>query len=381
MTDRKYSSNAQPTTLSADINNSTTTIPVVATTGFPATPFILAISPGEATQELVLVTAVAGLNLTATRGYDSSTAQSHSLGAAVRHSHAGIDFRDSRNHENASTGVHGVTGAVVGTTDTQALTHKDLSSATNTFPSTLATDAEVSAAQAAAVATAAVATATVATNLAAHAADTSTHGVAVAIVGTTEAQTLTNKTLALGSNTVSGTTAQFNAANTDGDFATLAGSETLSNKTLAAPVFSGDYVGSVKFARKAGSESVTSSTTFQDDDDLTFTVEANSTYEVTGVLSYDGDAAGGLKLALVGPTGYAVNIMLTSSTVLSMYETGDTANFGTSGATIHLPMDLQGLLRTSSTAGTFKVRWAQSSSSATPTRLLTDSYLTLRKVA
>lgn len=48
----------------------------------------------------------------------------------------------------------------------------------------------------------------------------------------TATHTLTNKTIALGSNTVSGTTAQFNTALTDGDFATLAGTETLSNKTI-----------------------------------------------------------------------------------------------------------------------------------------------------
>ena len=52
----------------------------------------------------------------------------------------------------------------------------------------------------------------------------------------TQTVTLTNKTLALGSNTISGTTAQFNTALTDGDFATLAGTETLTNKTLTAPV-------------------------------------------------------------------------------------------------------------------------------------------------
>ena len=47
-------------------------------------------------------------------------------------------------------------------------------------------------------------------------------------------QTLTNKTLALGSNTVSGTTAQFNTTLSDGSFATLVGSETLTNKTINA---------------------------------------------------------------------------------------------------------------------------------------------------
>lgn len=55
----------------------------------------------------------------------------------------------------------------------------------------------------------------------------------------TATQTLTNKTIALGSNTVSGTTAQFNTALTDGDFATLAGTEALSNKTITGSTISG----------------------------------------------------------------------------------------------------------------------------------------------
>ena len=46
-------------------------------------------------------------------------------------------------------------------------------------------------------------------------------------------ETLTNKTVALGSNTVSGTIAQFNTAVTDADFATLAGSETFTNKSIS----------------------------------------------------------------------------------------------------------------------------------------------------
>ena len=50
--------------------------------------------------------------------------------------------------------------------------------------------------------------------------------------------TLTNKTINLSSNTLTGTTAEFNTALSDGSFVTLAGSETLTNKTLTTPVIS-----------------------------------------------------------------------------------------------------------------------------------------------
>ena len=46
-------------------------------------------------------------------------------------------------------------------------------------------------------------------------------------------QTLTNKTINLTSNTLTGTTAQFNTALSDANFTTLAGSETLTNKTIS----------------------------------------------------------------------------------------------------------------------------------------------------
>jgi hypothetical protein len=57
-------------------------------------------------------------------------------------------------------------------------------------------------------------------------------------------QTLTNKSVALGTNTITGTIAEFNTALTDQNFATVAGSETLTNKTLTsaaltAPVITG----------------------------------------------------------------------------------------------------------------------------------------------
>ena len=55
------------------------------------------------------------------------------------------------------------------------------------------------------------------------------------IIFADSADTLTNKTIALGSNTISGTLAQFNSALTDDSFASLTGSETLTNKTFTSP--------------------------------------------------------------------------------------------------------------------------------------------------
>jgi hypothetical protein len=46
-------------------------------------------------------------------------------------------------------------------------------------------------------------------------------------------ETLSNKTISLSNNTISGTTAEFNTALTDDNFATIAGTETLSNKSIS----------------------------------------------------------------------------------------------------------------------------------------------------
>jgi hypothetical protein len=48
-------------------------------------------------------------------------------------------------------------------------------------------------------------------------------------------ETLTNKSISLATNTLTGTLAEFNTALADADFATIAGTETLTNKTLTSP--------------------------------------------------------------------------------------------------------------------------------------------------
>jgi hypothetical protein len=50
--------------------------------------------------------------------------------------------------------------------------------------------------------------------------------------------TFSNKSISLATNTITGTKAEFNSAMSDADFATIAGSETLTNKTLTTPVIS-----------------------------------------------------------------------------------------------------------------------------------------------
>ena len=64
--------------------------------------------------------------------------------------------------------------------------------------------------------------------------------------------TLSNKSIDLSTNTLTGTTAEFNTALSDNDFATLNGTETLTNKTLTSPVLN----------------TAISGTAFKDEDDM-----------------------------------------------------------------------------------------------------------------
>lgn len=139
MAARNYSNIASEAQCSVLLGSADTTISLANFSGFPAAPFIAAIDPDIASEEIVLVTAVTGSTVTMTRAYNGTTAKSHSAGAVFRHVAAALDFTEANSHVNASAAVHGVAGALVGTTDTQTLSNKTLTSPSISDPTVTGT--------------------------------------------------------------------------------------------------------------------------------------------------------------------------------------------------------------------------------------------------
>ena len=101
MARRYYSSTAARTTLSADINNSVTTVGVTAVSGWPASfPYTIIIDQDTINEEVVTVTARTGTTLTVIRGVDGTTAVGHTAGAAINHGVSARDFDEPNEHVN-----------------------------------------------------------------------------------------------------------------------------------------------------------------------------------------------------------------------------------------------------------------------------------------
>lgn len=213
---------------------------------------------------------------------------------------------------------------------------------------------------------------------------------------------LSNGNLYLGNSTNSAAELRFAEPSSSGsNYTTLKAQAQSANITLTLPASQGAAnsvltndgngnltwgLGSVQFAEKSADESVTSSTTLQDDNDFTFTLGANQTYEVTGLIKASCGGTGLLKAQFVAPSGSTefINIFINRTATDDVsFMTSPTTAYNIATAAVSATTDVimvNGKVKTSSTAGTFKLQWAQKTSNATATTFYTDSYLKVTSV-
>lgn len=147
-----------------------------------------------------------------------------------------------------------------------------------------------------------------------------------------------------------------------------------------------------QFARKTADESVTSSTTLQDDDHLVIALGANQVWLIEAYISVIGDLTGDIQVGFVVPA---------SSTLRWSGHGPDTAqtdpgntNMRTDGATVsdtakaygttsggNIGIFIKGLVATAGTSGNLQFRWAQATSDATASTVQSQSWLLARRVA
>jgi hypothetical protein len=135
------------------------------------------------------------------------------------------------------------------------------------------------------------------------------------------------------------------------------------------------------FIRKTANESVISSTTYQNDNELVASGVASAIYVGRLQLLVNSDAAADIKARLTLPSGAVATswglYKNAVATVVADMAVG--AGVATSGS--DEPLLYMGLLVMSTTAGDVQVQWAQNASTAINTTVSAGSFLMLERVA
>ena len=136
---------------------------------------------------------------------------------------------------------------------------------------------------------------------------------------TTGTETLTNKTLNLASNTLSGTLAQFNTAVSNATLVSTTGTETLTNKSLTAPVLTGSSTSAGSIIFKEDTDNGTNSATLKgpaSTADVTITLPAETGTVLTTASSIANSNLANSSVT-IGSTGLALGSSATSFTGLA----------------------------------------------------------------
>lgn len=130
MTRIQHAGGAVSATLSSSITSGDATIACDNLAGWPdgsVGPFYAVINRGKPTEEKIRAAGRSTNTLTGViRGQDGTTASAHSSAETIDHIFTATEADAANAHIEATTGVHGTTGALVGATQTQTLTNKTL---------------------------------------------------------------------------------------------------------------------------------------------------------------------------------------------------------------------------------------------------------------
>ena len=136
---------------------------------------------------------------------------------------------------------------------------------------------------------------------------------------TTGTETLTNKTLNLASNTLSGTLAQFNTAVSNATLVSTTGTETLTNKSLTAPVLTGSSTSAGSIIFKEDTDNGTNSANLKvpaSTSDVIITLPAETGTVLTTASSIANSNLANSSIT-IGSTGLALGSSATSFTGLA----------------------------------------------------------------
>lgn len=151
----------------------------------------------------------------------------------------------------------------------------------------------------------------------------------------------------------------------------------------------------VRVIKKAASETVTNSTTFQDDDDFSVTLDAGKTYRIELCAVVTGPAAADVKfqwtvtggvLALtnrhcIGPATGVTDALSTSMRANGAPGLLTGVSYGTDGTNgSRIVETFLVETTTNNTSGTLTLQWAQNTANVTGTAMNVNSYLVVTEV-